>query len=86
MPPINVTPEGVEKLLADLQPKASGPDQLPARILKENSKELAPVLSAIFNQSLDTGELPSDWLMSHITPIFKKGNKNSPCNIQAHLP
>ena len=81
MPPINVTPEGVEKLLADLQPnKASGPDQLPARILKENSKELAPILSAIFNQSLDTGELPNDWLMSHITPIFKKGNKNLPCN------
>ena len=51
MPQITVTPEGVKKLLMDLQPnKASGPDQLPARILKECAEELAPILSAIFNQ------------------------------------
>ena len=79
--PSHITPEGVKKLLSDLKPnKASGPDQLPATFLKECAKELAPILLAIFNQSLNSGDLPSDWLMSHITPIFKKGNKNSPGN------
>jgi hypothetical protein len=38
--------------------------------------EIAPVLTAIFNQSLKTGILPEDWLKANIAPIFKKGNKN----------
>ena len=86
MPSITITPEGVKKLLSDLKPnKASGPDQLPARFRKECAKELAPILSAIFNQSLNSGDLPSDWLMFHITPIFKRATKTHPATIdQSH--
>lgn len=81
IPEIEITVEGVKKLLEDMEPnKASGPDQIPARILKECANEIAPILTAIFTQSLHTGELPSDWLISHISPIFKKGNPSQPCN------
>ena len=71
MPQITVTPKGVKKLLMDLQSnKASGPDQLPARILKECAEELAPILAAIFNQSLNTGELLTG--LCPILPLFLK--------------
>jgi hypothetical protein len=79
--PVTITAEGVRKLLHNLEPnKASGPDQVPARILKVCAEELAPILSTLFTQSLHSGDLPSDWLMSHISPIHKKGNKSLPSN------
>ena len=78
---ITINAEGIQKLLSDQSPnKASGPDQIPARILKLCSGELAPILAAFFNQSLESGDLPPDWLMSHITPVYKKGNHSSPSN------
>ena len=58
-----INPKGVEKLLFQLNPfKASGPDQIPCRILKGLSGELAPVFCALFKQSLDIGRK----LMSHL--------------------
>ena len=46
MPDIVVTVEGFAKLLSKLNPnKASGPDLLPARVLKELSDACAPYLS-----------------------------------------
>ena len=74
---LNIHTKGVENLLQKLKiNKASGPDDLPAYILRETAVEIAPVLTAIFNQSLKTGTLPEDWLKANIAPIFKKGNKN----------
>jgi len=55
--------------------KATGPDNVPGQILKLCSAELAPVLTVIFNQSLNTGELPNDWLIANITPVFKKARR-----------
>ena len=61
-PPIGgltISTRGVEKLLAGINPsKAGGPDQVPCRFLKEMSTVLAPILSAIFQQSLDSVALP----------------------------
>ena len=37
--------------------------------------ELAPIVHAIFTQSLDTGELLRDWSLANVAPIFKKGNR-----------
>ena len=37
--------------------------------------ELAPIVHSIFTQSLDTGELPRDWSLANVAPIFKKGNR-----------
>ena len=52
MPEISVTKEGVFKLLLKLNPnKATGPDLLSARILKDLTKEIAPILTAIFQRS-----------------------------------
>ena len=59
MPDIKVNKEGVAKLLHKLNPsKASGPDLIPARILKELAVELAPFLTTIFQGSINSGTVP----------------------------
>ena len=78
---IIITDKGIEKLLVNLNPsKATGPDGLPPRVLKELSKELAPILGNIFRLSLSTGAVPSDWRHALVSPIFKKGEQYDPIN------
>ena len=79
--PLVINPKGVDKLLSQLNPsKASGPDQIPCRILKGLSGELTPVFCALFKQSLDTGISPSIWSQAYVTPVFKKGQRCMPDN------
>ena len=71
MQDINVTTEGTLKLPQKLNlNKASGPDMLPARILKELSEEIAPFSSQYIRnawrqyQSLIYGEQQMSWQSS----------------------
>ena len=81
MPDINVSIEGIEKLLKNLNPhKASGPDQLKPIVLQTLHKELAPTLQLIFQQSLDQGKLPQIWKEANVSPIFNKGDRSDPAN------
>ena len=81
--------EGVEKLLQGLSPnKASGPDEISPKILKELHHEIAPILTLIFNLSLETGVigLPLDWRSADVVPVYKKGSKSKACNyIYIHI-
>ena len=75
MNPIVVTEPGVRTLMENLHPnKASGPDGIPARLLKELAKELSPVFTTLFQASLDQSKIPEDWKSAYITPLFKKGD------------
>ena len=81
MTPIIVTLEGIKKLLEGLQiHKASGPDNISSRLLKELSSEVAPMLQIFFQASLDQGIIPADWKKANVVPIFKKGDKCKPAN------
>ena len=53
--------------------KALGPDELHPRVLKELASELGPVFAHLFQQSIDTGEIPKEWSLANICPLFKKG-------------
>ena len=78
---IEISERGIEKLLAGLNPaKATGPDGIPPRVLKELSSELAPILSMIFRYSLQSGQVPTDWRHALVTPIYKKGEHYDPIN------
>ena len=78
MKELHVSVEGVTKLLRKVNPnKASGPDSIPARILKELADEIAPLLTTIFNKSLEQGEVPTDWRKANVTAIYKKGTSTS---------
>jgi hypothetical protein len=84
MPDITIREEGVVKLLTGLSPyKASGPDEMTPWVLKTTAEEISPILTKIFQLSLDTGVIPQDWLCANITPIFKKGDKTKPSNYRS---
>ena len=81
MPDIHITTAGVEKLLKNLKVnKASGPDNIPARVLKECASSVAPIFQKIYQKSVTTGILPQDWLKANVSPIFKKGDRSLPIN------
>ena len=78
---ITVDPNGVLKLLNNLKiHKASGPDGLCARLLKECSSEIAPIPGLIYNESLAQGTVPDDWRKANVAPIFKKGENYDAAN------
>ena len=78
---IVVTKEGTTKLLKGLNPsKALGPDALHPRVLKELATELGPVFAHLFQQSIDKGEIPKEWSLANICPLFKKGDRSLACN------
>ena len=78
---ITVDPKGVTKLLDGLNVhKASGPDGLNARVLKECSNEISPILALIYNESLARGEVPDEWRQANVSPVFKKGEKYDAAN------
>ena len=58
--------------------KATGPDEIPAKLLKETVSVIAPSLCKIFNKSLQLGSLslPSDWKLANVVPVHKKGAKD----------
>ena len=74
---IVVTKEGVTKYFRSLNPfKALGPDELHPSVLKELAMELGPVFAHLFQQSIDTGEIPTEWSLANICPLFKKGDRS----------
>ena len=71
---ITVYPKGVAKLLDGLNvQKAPGPDGLNARVLKECSTQISPILALIYNESLAQGNVADDWRHANVFLVFKKG-------------
>ena len=75
-PDVSISEQNIKKLLqgVDLR-KASGPDQIPCRMLQELHEEQTPVLTALFKNSCETGSLPVVWKSTWVTPVFNKGTK-----------
>ena len=60
--------------------KSMGLDGIHPRVLRELAEELANPLSIIHQQSWLTGEVPDNWRLAHIRPIYNKGQKEDPEN------
>jgi hypothetical protein len=60
--------------------KATGPDEIPAYILKNMADHLAPYLTKLCQISLDHGLVPDNWKKANIVPVFKKGEKHMASN------
>jgi len=52
-----------------------GPEGIHPRVLRELGKELAKPLSIIYQQPWLAGEVPDNWRIASVTPIYKKGWK-----------
>ena len=81
MEPIRISRDGVYKLIKNINPnKATGPDTIAGKVLKQNIEICTDILTLIFTRSLQTGKVPSDWNHANVTPVFKKGDKHNPGN------
>lgn len=81
---IVITEKEVEDILKILDTtKATGPDLLNPRLLKEACNILKYPLCKLFNLSLETGIFPSNWKIANVTPVFKK---DSPSDYKNYRP
>uniref|UniRef100_A0A8C3C6K7 Reverse transcriptase domain-containing protein n=1 Tax=Cairina moschata TaxID=8855 RepID=A0A8C3C6K7_CAIMO len=58
--------------------KSMGQDGTHPRVLRELVEELAKPLTIIYWQSWLSGEVPADWQLANVTPIYKKGRRVDP--------
>ena len=83
IPPL-IQEELVRDLLRHLDTQKSmgpvGPDGIHPRVLRELAEVLAKPLSVIYQRSWSTGEVPEDWRLASVTPIYKKGRREDPGN------
>ena len=81
MDTIVIHENGVAKMLRNIKPhKATSPDEIPARLLKEAADQLAPILTLIFQASYNQGTVPAAWRQADVVPVFKKGDPATPSN------
>ena len=73
----------VTAALKKIKPKmTTGPDGIPAFLLKDCAYVLAYPLKILFNLCLRNCEIPSLWKRSKVCPIFKKGDKSDISNFR----
>ena len=73
---INVTENDVTGLLKDIDvSKATGPDGISPRLLKEAGSAISKPLSKLFNLSLEIKTVPEIWKRANVIPIYKIGEK-----------
>jgi len=78
---ITCSQECIQQLLSTMKTKtASGPDNISSHMLKNTARSISPFLHELFNLSLSTGKLPSEWKISNVTPIPKSGDASQCCN------
>ena len=56
--------------------KASGPDGITARRLKDAAPVVAKPTTYLVNLTISTGLIPPEWKDVRVTPIFKSGARN----------
>ena len=79
--PSTTQEDTVRDLLLQLdRPKSMGPDEIHPRVLRELAEAIAEPLSVVYQRSLLTGEVPEDWRLAGVTPIYQKGCREDPGN------
>ena len=77
---IHLSVDEVESCLINLDhTKASGPDQIPGRLLKLTATEIAPSLTRLFNHSLQLGKMPRRYGNKPISIQFLRRAMNTVC-------
>ena len=55
--------------------KATGLDNIPAKLIREWADLISIPLCKIFNKSLSSCLFPDDWKCARVTPLFKQGER-----------
>lgn len=76
----SILPQEVQKsIMSQKLDKAPGPDNITNKLIKENI-EIVPILTKMFNDILTTGYIPSQWNISDLILLHKKGDKDDISN------
>ena len=68
----------VLKLLSKLcKSKATGLDNISAKLLRECPDLISNSLTTIFNKSIQTGVFPDEWKNARVTPLYKRAGKRN---------
>ena len=71
-----ITRSDIVSAISSLKTDSSpGIDRITPWLYKSFPSQLATPLQMIYNKSLSSSELPKEWLMSVVSPIYKGGNK-----------
>jgi hypothetical protein len=74
---IQITYSTVKEILENLKEgKASGPDEISARVLKHTAETISRPLCRIFNFSIASGNFPNKWKIANVVPIHKKNARD----------
>ena len=74
---LKTTASDVKRILQNLDvTKATGADNIPARILKVCSEELSKPLALLFNRSFSLGRVPAQWKLANISPVHKANERD----------
>ncbi|CAB4045551.1 Hypothetical predicted protein, partial [Paramuricea clavata] len=66
----------VVKVIKDLPAnKASGPDKLPVRVIKDCLPVISSTITSLINCSFSTNTFPDIWKIAEVIPIPKTGDK-----------
>lgn len=78
---ISCSEEEVFHLLSTYKTKtASGPDGISSIMLRNTATSIFSKLTFLFNLSLSSGKVPSQWKVSNVIPIFKSGDPSNVSN------
>jgi len=78
---LKIAPDGIENLILKLKNnKSPGPDLIRKCELLIDPALSSRCLTQIFQVSIDSGKLPTAWKLANVTPVFKKGKRDQPCN------
>jgi hypothetical protein len=67
MPPLTISTPGIKKLLTNINPhKATGPDNISGRVLKELLRIKLHLYLTLYLQSFHTGQTPIDWKTANV--------------------
>ena len=77
MPDMFISRDHVYSKLGQLKlDNSPGVDLIHPRVLYETREAIAYPLFLIYNKTLQSGKLPSDWKLAEVTAIYKKGPKS----------
>jgi exonuclease III len=71
----------VKKLLRSVDDRtATGPDAIPAKVLKKNSDTLSLPISLIIRKSMSKSSWPSSWKLANVVMLHKRNSKSEAKN------
>lgn len=76
MEPIDISLDGIMGPISNLKLSTScGIVNINSKVLRNTSLISGQILLHIFRQSLSSGQLPMDWKIAKVIPVFKNGSR-----------